>query len=152
MAAVHIPVVIPGRAFWREPGIDNHHQKYGFRARGLVAPRNADGDCGRTSAFLRRESCPGDAKTASFRKRGRRECRVLDRTRGLVCKVTESLRHSLRDGRSRSCRPSTGKVYNHSKRMKEKRAVLDGVAAELRRIIGQPAVKASGQDRPQLAA
>jgi integrase len=33
----------------------------------------------------------------------------------------------------------TGKVYNHSKRMKEKRAVLDGVAAELRRIIGSPA-------------
>jgi hypothetical protein len=32
-----------------------------------------------------------------------------------------------------------GKVYNHSKRMKEKRAVLDGVAAELRRIIGEPA-------------
>ena len=33
----------------------------------------------------------------------------------------------------------TGKVYNHSKRMKEKRAVLDGVATELRRIIGEPA-------------
>jgi integrase len=33
----------------------------------------------------------------------------------------------------------TGKVYNHSKRMKEKRAVLDGVAAELRRIIAKPA-------------
>ena len=33
----------------------------------------------------------------------------------------------------------TGKVYNHSKRMKEKRAVLDGVAGELRRIIGRPA-------------
>ena len=32
----------------------------------------------------------------------------------------------------------TGKVYNHSKRLKEKRAVLDGVAAELRRIIGEP--------------
>jgi integrase len=32
----------------------------------------------------------------------------------------------------------TGKVYVHSKRMKEKRAVLDAVAAELRRIIGQP--------------
>ena len=32
----------------------------------------------------------------------------------------------------------TGKVYNHSKRMKEKRAVLDGVAAELRWIIGWP--------------
>ena len=33
----------------------------------------------------------------------------------------------------------TGKVYNHSKRMKEKRAMLDGVATELRRIIGRPA-------------
>ncbi|MBR0916569.1 tyrosine-type recombinase/integrase [Bradyrhizobium japonicum] len=31
----------------------------------------------------------------------------------------------------------TGKVYNHSKRMKEKRAVMDGVAAELRRIVGK---------------
>jgi integrase len=35
----------------------------------------------------------------------------------------------------------TGKVYNHSKRMKEKRAVLDGVAAELRRMIGKPATQ-----------
>lgn len=33
----------------------------------------------------------------------------------------------------------TGEVYNHSKRTKEKRAVLDGVAAELRRIIGTAA-------------
>ena len=40
----------------------------------------------------------------------------------------------------------TGKVYNHSKRMKEKRAVLDGLAAELRRIVGKPAVKAFGRD------
>jgi hypothetical protein len=30
----------------------------------------------------------------------------------------------------------TGKVYNHSKRLKEKRDVRDGVATELRRIIG----------------
>jgi integrase len=30
----------------------------------------------------------------------------------------------------------TGKVYNHSQRMNEKRAVLNKVAAELRRIIG----------------
>jgi len=30
----------------------------------------------------------------------------------------------------------TGKVHNHSKRVKEKRAVLDGLAAELRRIVG----------------
>ena len=46
----------------------------------------------------------------------------------------------------------TGKVYNHSKRMKEKRAVLDGVAAELRRIIGKPAVKVVEQDQLKLAA
>jgi integrase len=39
----------------------------------------------------------------------------------------------------------TGKVYNHSKRMKEKRAVLDGVAAELRRIIGEPAHNSGAQ-------
>jgi integrase len=40
----------------------------------------------------------------------------------------------------------TGKVYNHSKRMKEKRAVLDGIAAELRRIIGQTAEKTVDQE------
>jgi len=45
----------------------------------------------------------------------------------------------------------TGKVYNHSKRMKEKRAVLDGVAAELRRIIGGTYLKAPG-DKQRLAA
>jgi integrase len=41
----------------------------------------------------------------------------------------------------------TGKVYNHSKRMKEKRAVLDGVAAELRRIIGKPMTQAETELR-----
>ena len=46
----------------------------------------------------------------------------------------------------------TGKVYNHSKRMKEKRAVLDGVAAELRRIVGGPVPKALAQEGPRLAA
>src|SRR6201985_1797779 len=46
----------------------------------------------------------------------------------------------------------TGKVYNHSKRMKEKRAVLDGVAAELRRIIGKPGPQAVGQEELRLAA
>ena len=45
----------------------------------------------------------------------------------------------------------TGKVYNHSKRMKEKRAVLDGVAAELRRIVSKP-VKATEEDQLWLAA
>ena len=46
----------------------------------------------------------------------------------------------------------TGKVYNHSKRMKEKRAVLDGVAAELRRIIGKPPMKTVELDRLRLVA
>ena len=46
----------------------------------------------------------------------------------------------------------TGKVYNHSKRMKEKRAVLDGVAAELRRIIGEPSAMTPAEISVRLAA
>jgi hypothetical protein len=47
------------------------------------------------------------------------------RTRSLACKV--------RTHASKSPQGVTGKVYNHAKRMKEKRTVLDGVAAELQR-------------------
>ncbi|MCK1407879.1 site-specific integrase [Bradyrhizobium sp. 76] len=46
----------------------------------------------------------------------------------------------------------TGKVYNHSRRMKEKRAVLDGIATELRRIVGAPVAKALGKEGQRLAA
>jgi hypothetical protein len=46
----------------------------------------------------------------------------------------------------------TGKVYNHPKRMKEKRAVLDGVAAELRRIIGNPAPATHAETKLRLSA
>ncbi|WP_342733110.1 site-specific integrase [Bradyrhizobium sp. B117] len=47
----------------------------------------------------------------------------------------------------------TGKVYNHSKRMKEKRAVLDGIAAELRRIVGASAPGIDPEKhQPRLAA
>ncbi|MEY9451930.1 tyrosine-type recombinase/integrase [Bradyrhizobium ottawaense] len=46
----------------------------------------------------------------------------------------------------------TGKVYNHSKRMKEKRAVLDGVAAELRRIVENVPTQAIEQAQSQLLA
>jgi integrase len=46
----------------------------------------------------------------------------------------------------------TGRVYNHSKRMKEKRAVLDGIAVELRRIIGEPAVMKQPEAEFSLAA
>jgi hypothetical protein len=41
----------------------------------------------------------------------------------------------------RLSRTVTGKVYNHSARMLEKRAVLNGIDAELRRIIGLPAAQ-----------
>ncbi|SDF32090.1 hypothetical protein SAMN05216337_105133 [Bradyrhizobium brasilense] len=41
----------------------------------------------------------------------------------------------------------TGKVYNHSKRMTEKRKVLDGAAAEVRRIISEPAGRPEGSLR-----
>jgi integrase len=43
-------------------------------------------------------------------------------------------------------------IYNQSKRMQQKRAVLDGIAAELRRIIGEPAMKAVDHDELRLAA
>jgi hypothetical protein len=46
----------------------------------------------------------------------------------------------------------TGKVYVHSKRMKEKRAVLDRLAAELRRIIGEPAPATHAETKLRLAA
>jgi hypothetical protein len=46
----------------------------------------------------------------------------------------------------------TGKVYNRSKRMKEKRAVLDGVAAELRRIIGKSVPATQAETDLRLAA
>src|SRR6478672_3871213 len=46
----------------------------------------------------------------------------------------------------------TGKVYNHSKRMKEKRAVLDGIAAELRRIIGKSVPATQAETDLRLAA
>ena len=46
----------------------------------------------------------------------------------------------------------TAKVYNHSKRMKEKRAVLDAVAAELRRIVGKPAPMKQAETELRFAA
>jgi integrase len=53
--------------------------------------------------------------------------------------IAKCLDHAASKKQEQTVPSVTGKVYNHSKRMKEKRAVLDGVAAELRRIIGQPA-------------
>jgi integrase len=53
--------------------------------------------------------------------------------------IAKCLDHAASKKQAHAVPTVTGKVYNHSKRMKEKRTVLDGVAAELRRIIGKPA-------------
>ena len=65
--------------------------------------------------------------------------------------IAKCLDHAASKKQEQIAPSVTGKVYNHSKRMKEKRAVLDGVAAELRRIIGHPAVEAVEQDELRLA-
>jgi integrase len=65
--------------------------------------------------------------------------------------IAKCLDHAASKKQEQTVPTVTGKVYNHSKRMKEKRAVLDGVAAELRRIIGKPPVKAV-DPKLQLAA
>ncbi|KRR14590.1 integrase [Bradyrhizobium jicamae] len=43
-------------------------------------------------------------------------------------------------------------IYNQSKRMQQKRAVLEGIAAALRRIVGEPAEKAVEQPKVLVAA
>jgi integrase len=50
--------------------------------------------------------------------------------------IAKCLDHAASKKQQQTVPSVTGKVYNHSKRMKEKRAVLVGVAAELRRITG----------------
>jgi integrase len=52
--------------------------------------------------------------------------------------IAKCLDHAASKKQEQTVPSVTGKVYNHSKRMKEKRAVLDGVAAELRRITASP--------------
>ena len=53
--------------------------------------------------------------------------------------IAKCLDHAASNKQEQIVPSVTGKVYNHSKRMKEKRAVLDGIAAELRRIVGKSA-------------
>jgi integrase len=65
--------------------------------------------------------------------------------------IAKCLDHAVTKDDGEKVHRVTG-IYNQSKRMQQKRAVLDGVAAELRRIISQPAVKAADQDELRLAA
>src|SRR5258707_13568743 len=51
--------------------------------------------------------------------------------------IATCLDHAASKKQEQAVPTVTGKVYNDSKRMKEKRAVLEGVAVELRRIIGE---------------
>jgi integrase len=53
--------------------------------------------------------------------------------------IAKCLDHQTSRSREEKVPTVTGKVYNHSKRMKQKRVALDLVAAELRRIIGEHA-------------
>jgi integrase len=54
--------------------------------------------------------------------------------------IAKCLDHAVTKDDGEKINRVTG-IYNQSKRMNQKRAVLDGIAAELRRIIGQPAAK-----------
>jgi hypothetical protein len=78
-------------------------------------------------------------------ERGRRKSRALKPAATLAgdlgfddAWIAKCLDHAASKKSEQAVPTVTGKVYNHSKRMKEKRAVLDGVAADLRRIIGKP--------------
>jgi integrase len=65
--------------------------------------------------------------------------------------IAKCLDHQVTKDSGEKVHRVTG-IYNQSKRMAQKRAVLDGVAAELRRIIGKPAVKADDDAELRLAA
>jgi hypothetical protein len=49
--------------------------------------------------------------------------------------IAKCLDHAVTKDHDEKINKVTG-IYNQSKRMQQKRAVLDGIAAELRRIIG----------------
>ena len=68
----------------------------------------------------------------------RRTAATLAGDLGFDAWIAKCLDHAASKKQEQIVPSVTGKVYNHSKRMKEKRAVLDGVAAELQRIIGEP--------------
>jgi integrase len=61
--------------------------------------------------------------------------------------IAKCLDHAASKRQEQAVPSVTGKVYNHSKRMKEKRAVLDGVAAELQRIVGKDSLRAVRQSQ-----
>jgi integrase len=65
--------------------------------------------------------------------------------------IAKCLDHAVTKDDGEKINRVTG-IYSQSKRMAQKRNVLDGIAAELRRIIGEPAPKAIDRDELRLAA
>jgi integrase len=62
--------------------------------------------------------------------------------------IAKCLDHSASKDEHGARVPSvTGRVYNHSKRLQQKRAVLNGVAAALREIVGEPVKQARTEMR-----
>jgi integrase len=66
--------------------------------------------------------------------------------------IAKCLDHAASKKSEQAVPSVTGRVYVHSRRMREKRAVLDGVAAELRGIIGKPETTAVDRAERRLAA
>jgi integrase len=65
--------------------------------------------------------------------------------------IAKCLDHAVTKDESEKVNRVTG-VYVRSKRMNQKRAVLDGIAAELRRIVGKPASATDAGTELRLAA
>jgi hypothetical protein len=65
--------------------------------------------------------------------------------------IAKCLDHAVTKGDGEKINRVTG-ICNQSKRMQQKRAVLDGVAAELRRIIGQSVSTTQAETELRLAA
>jgi integrase len=65
--------------------------------------------------------------------------------------IAKTLDHAITKDDGEKINRVTG-IYNQSRRAKQKRAVLDGIAAELRRIIGEPTVTVADPDELRLAA
>ena len=66
--------------------------------------------------------------------------------------IAKCLDHAASKKQEQIVPASPARSTIHSKRMKEKRAVLDGVAAELRRIIGKSVPTTQAETELRLAA
>ena len=90
------PIVIPGRASWREPGIHTHDGGYGFRARRFASPRNDE----RVEDILPRSrgtTCPSFANSHPQKIEGAGNAGCWPRGAGLVSPRHRRFRHRQLD-------------------------------------------------------